>query len=206
MKIKTSKRFGAYLIDLLLLGLVLMVINFFIEESSLVSTLNIDLANLNEQYLKNEISVNEYFNNYSSIIYKLDYERANQVGINILIIIIYFVIIPVINKGKTFGLYIVGYRLSGVEKEVTINKLFIRNLIANGLLYSLGSLFAVYLLKDISYFICITILGIIQILLVIISIFMITYRKDKKGLQDILSKTEIIKRWQNERIYRTRIS
>jgi len=194
MKIKTSKRFGAYLIDLLLLGLVLMVINFFIEESSLVSTLNIDLANLNEQYLKNEISVNEYFNNYSSIIYKLDYERANQVGINILIIIIYFVIIPVINKGKTFGLYIVGYRLSGVEKEVTINKLFIRNLIANGLLYSLGSLFAVYLLKDISYFICITILGIIQILLVIISIFMITYRKDKKGLQDILSKTEIIKR------------
>jgi len=206
MKIKTSKRFGAYLIDLLLLGLVLMVINFFIEESSLVSTLNIDLANLNEQYLKNEISVNEYFNNYSSIIYKLDYERANQVGINILIIIIYFVIIPVINKGKTFGLYIVGYRLSGVEKEVTINKLFIRNLIANGLLYSLGSLFAVYLLKDISYFICITILGIIQILLVIISIFMITYRKDKKGLQDILSKTEIIKRWQNERICRTRIS
>ena len=194
MKIKTSKRFGAYLIDLLLLGLVLMVINFFIKQSDVIPTLNIDLANLNEQYLKNEISVNEYFNSYSSIIYRLDYERANQVGINILIILIYFVIIPVINKGKTFGLYIVGYKLSGVEKEVSINKLFIRNLISNGILYSLGSLFAVYLLKDTSYFICIIILGIIQILLVIISAFMITYRKDKKGLQDILSKTEIIKR------------
>lgn len=191
MNVKTIKRFGAYLIDLICVGLILMVINSFIPESKEIDNLNKQLSLLNENYLNGEVSTSTYLNDYASIVYKLDHIDVNKTGINILVIIIYFIIIPTINGGKTLGLYINGYKIKGEEKDASLFQLFVRNLIANGLLYTLVSFILVYILNAHSYFIVISILGIAQISLVIISCFMIICKEDKKGLQDIISKTMI---------------
>lgn len=191
MNVKTVKRFGSYLIDLMCVGLILMIINFFTPESSEIDNLNKQLSLLNENYLNGEVSTTTYLNDYASIVYKLDHVNVNKTGINILVIIIYFIIIPTINGGKTLGLYINGYKIKGEEKDASLFQLFVRNLIANGLLYTLVSFILIYILKAHSYFIVISILGIVQILLVIISCFMIICKEDKKGLQDIISKTII---------------
>jgi uncharacterized RDD family membrane protein YckC len=50
----------------------------------------------------------------------------------------------------------------------------------------------VYLLPSKTYFVIISITGFIQLTLVIISTFMVLYRKDKRGLHDLLGKTKVV--------------
>jgi glucose uptake protein GlcU len=67
-----------------------------------------------------------------------------------------------------------------------------RSMVVNGLLYLLFSLVAVFVFSDIIYFAIEIILGIIQTFLLITSVFMVIYRKDDKGLQDLLAKTRVV--------------
>jgi|GEM_PF-3488235 len=187
MKNKTYRRFSAFIIDIMVLGLFLMMIYYFVPENKKIKSINENIVTINEQFANNEIGKKDYLIKYSENIYQLDKDRSNYTAFNILIIIIYFVIVPIISKGKTLGLYILNLKIDG---KLTIKSMFIRNLIATGLLYSLLSLILVYIFKDLTYFILITIFGLIQFILLVISSIMII--RNSKGLQDILSKTKII--------------
>jgi len=189
MKAKTYKRFLAYLIDITILILILITLDYFLPKDNINQELNLSLSQLEEQLLKKEITYNEYVTEFSKINYLIDKNNVIYSALNILLVCIYFVIIPVITKGKTLGLHILKIKIKG---NLNINSLLLRNIFTNGILYMILNLILVYILKDKSYFIGITILGFIQILLVLISSFMIIYRKDKRGLQDIFSKTSII--------------
>lgn len=190
MKVNNFRRFNAFLIDLLIVLLFLMIIYYFVPENNLVNKINENIAQLNEQIMKHDIGYKDYIMNVSDNIYKLDYERIPYTAFNILIIILYFIVIPTITKGYTIGMYLLNLKLKG---KITINNLFLRNLITTGLLYLLTSFVAIYLFKGTTYFLVLTILGFIQILLVIISTFMVLYKQDGKGIQDIISGTGIIK-------------
>lgn len=193
MKSNTFRRFSAYLIDLMIIGLIFIIIYYFLPQNSEIQNLNHNLAFQNEQLLNHTIRYSEYFHSFSKITYQLDQMNILYSGLNILLISFYFIIIPLLNKGRTLGLYIVGLQIKSNKKSLNVFQLFIRNFVSNGLLYLMLSFLFVHFIKNETYFIAITILGIIQILLVIISIFMIIYRKDKRGLQDILSQTKITK-------------
>lgn len=193
MKANYFKRFSAYIIDIMLLGLFLLVINYFIPDNHNVSVLNQELNSINELALKNDISMGTYMTHFASIIHDLDRERIMMSIINAMLIIGYFVAVPYFKNGKTFGNYIVGIRIVREDKEyLSLNNLLIRNIVINGLGYLLISLTLIYIFPSLLYFIVVSILGFIQIILVIISAFMIIYRKDKRGLQDILSYTKVI--------------
>lgn len=191
MKAKTYKRFVAYLLDWMVVGAILMLLYYFIPESTKITELNHNLTNMNEQLLNHSITFGDYFQKFSNIQYLLDQERLLHTAISILVICIYFIIVPILTKGKTLGLYIMSLKIDS-EKNLSILMLFIRNFIVNGLCYLIISFLLAYILKNQAYFICITILGIIQIVLALITIFMVIYRKDKRGLQDIFSKSKII--------------
>lgn len=189
MKAKGYKRFGAFLIDLMVIGLFLTMIYYFVPENKQVIKIQHDVALINEQVINNEIGKKEYFMKFSESIYELDKVNVNSIAFNILILITYFILVPIITKGKTMGLYILGLKIDG---KLSIKTLFLRNLIASGLLYLLISFGLVYFVKDSTYFIAISILAFIQLLLVITSGFMIIYRRDLRGLQDIISNTNVV--------------
>jgi uncharacterized RDD family membrane protein YckC len=185
---KLFKRLFAYLIDMLILGLMFFILHNLLPTSTVVQVGNHNLAILEEQLLKEQITITEYLNQFISISYQVDKANIVHTGINILLIIIYFIIIPIITKGKTIGLYLMKLKIDG---KLSIFNLFIRNIITTGILYMIIYLILISFVDEKIYFYSITILGFIQFLLVIISTFMIIYRKDKKGLQDIFSNTEI---------------
>lgn len=179
------KRFIAYLIDLIIVIIVCSTINGIFQNKK-ISDYNHELNSYNEQMLNHKIEFGEYVSDYVRVSYKIDKEQKTCSCINIMIFILYFIIIPILTKGYTIGLKIMKLKLSG---KIGVRNLFRRNIITTGILYMILSILIIHIFNYKHYFILMSILSFIQFLLVIISIFMIIYRGDKKGLQDVLSNT-----------------
>ena len=195
MKISFKRRFLAYIIDLVFIISILMIIYYLIPKSNNYIKYNNELTILNDKYIANDITGYKYLKEYSLINSKLDKELIYESVINLFAIIIYFVVIPIFTDGQTFGKYIMKIKIKNKNnKKLTILSLLIRSVIINGLGYLTISLIILNIIDGYNYFIISTILGIIQVLTLIITIFMILYRKDKLGLEDIISKTVVVGR------------
>ena len=191
--VKYHKRLSAYIIDIMFLGMILLVVNYFIPESRNIHILNNELSMINEMFIKHNIGITTYFNRYALIIHDLDILKAIYAIINSFFIILYFVIYPYLKDGSTFGQRVLKIKVVNEQEEApSLNQLLWRNIIINGLGYMLISLALLYVVPSIAYFIIISILGFIQFMVVITSLFMVIYRKDKLGLQDIYSKTFVV--------------
>ena len=113
--------------------------------------------------------------------------------INAVMIFIYFIFIPYFFDGKTVGKKILKIKTVRNDKEcLSLKNLVIKNMIDTGLMYMLFSLMLIYILPGYSYFIFVIALSILQISLIVASICMIIKRKDKRGLNDILSGTKVV--------------
>lgn len=189
---KNIKRGISYLIDIMIVFLITALFNYVIPKKENNLNIQSQINDLNESIMKENINFSTYFNEYSHLIYELDKSNIVEYIVILIIIHIYFVFSPYLTGGKTLGMSL--FHLKIVEKstdKLSLIKLWIRNFIWNGIFYYLLLFICLVVLKDKIYFISTIILGIIQILLVIISIFMIIYRKDCRGLHDILSNTKI---------------
>lgn len=186
------KRAGAFILDAFIFSLVFGIFMMIIPENSNVTNLNGELSNLSESVLNKEISMGVYFNQYAGIVHSLDKELFLSNLFNFMLMIGYFVILPFYYNGQTLGKKILKLKVVKDGGQLTMNDLLIRNIIINGLLFSLIGFAVIFITGDIAYFTIISILGIIEFLLVIISVFMVLYRHDKKGLHDLLCKTSVI--------------
>ncbi len=194
MKANFKKRLGAYLLDSIILSIVLGICSSFIPASSNVINLHKQWDMEIDSYLNNEISTKEVINNYSMIAHDIDKEQVGLSIINGFFILIYFVIYPFFNDGQTLGKKVFKIKIKKDNGDLSMNDLIVRNFIVNGLLTLLVSLALIYILPSMSYFITISILNFIQFILVIVSAFMIIYRSDKKGIQDIITHTSVVER------------
>lgn len=186
------KRLMSYIIDIIIVFIFITLVNYFIKVDS--TKLN-DLKQLNDSIRGSLISLSEYFHKYADIIKSIDTINIFKTVINSIIIFGYFLIVPFINKGSTIGQHI--FKIKVVDElggDVTLIGLIRKNLIINGLAYTIITIIMLFFLPSFYYFIGISLLGLIQIIVVIISAFMVIYRRDKKGLQDIFSYTMIIEK------------
>ena len=187
-----KRRLVAYLFDMMVLMGILMLIYYFLPESHNITVLNQEFDHVNDLLFSNNISFGSYLTRVASIMQELDKERILYSLINAVYIIVYFVIIPFKTK-KTFGMYLMGLKYESKDGKFSVDDLLVRSMITCGLLYLLASLVLIYVLPSIAYFLTNIIFAIIQISLVVISFFMVLYRKDHRGLQDLWSRTIIIR-------------
>ena len=193
MKTITKKRICAYLIDMFILfvfiGIGAMLTNVTENEKAL----RLELSEMNEKAVMRETSITSYLFHLSEISQDIDREHVAVGFINLVFVFIYFVFIPYFMEGKTFGKALM--KIHVVDEsggEATIHSLVIRNVVLNGLLYLFLSLLFIYIVPGILYLLMISILGIIQLALVIFSVFMVLYRKDGVGLHERLSHTRVV--------------
>ena len=193
MKTITKKRICAYLIDMFILfvfiGIGAMLTNVTENEKAL----RLELSEMNEKAVMRETSITGYLFHLSEISQDIDREHVAVGFINLVFVFIYFVFIPYFMEGKTFGKALMKIRVVDESGgEATIHSLVIRNVVLNGLLYLFLSLLFIYIVPGILYLLMISILGIIQLALVIFSVFMVLYRKDGVGLHERLSHTRVV--------------
>lgn len=187
-----GKRLVAYILDAIIVSLIFSVLTMFIKESNNLINLNNQLNTISENFINKTITMKEYFNQYSSIEYLINKEMFLQNLFSLILMIGYFVILPYYYNGQTIGKKMMKIKIVKEDDKLTINDLALRSLLANGIAMTFIELALIFLIKDTPYFITISILSFIQFLLVITSIFMILYRKDKKALHDIVCKTLVV--------------
>ena len=190
MKVNLKKRVFCYILDLLIISLICYVLSLIIPKSTEYVAAQNDISILSENYLNHEISFMEYFNNYSILAKKVDQNNLLYVSFCFVFNAIYFIVVPLLLKGRTVGML-----LCKLSLKCKTNHLFqavlIRSIVAYGVLYYFLGLI-ILLIPGNLYFIMLTILAIIQILVVIVSAFMIKYRNDKRSLADIFSNSDIL--------------
>ncbi len=190
------RRFLAYFIDMIILGIVISfsLMLFSNKNSDNLITLNNEVREINEQLLEKEITSENYIYRYAELNYQIDKMEVIDNILNSLYIILLFVYVPFLLKGQTLGMKLIKIKIvkdNGLEAN--LNDFLIRSI----LIYSLGHLFitlaVIYILPSFIYFTISSSLLFLEFLLVFISVFMILYRHDRKGMHDILTRTKVIK-------------
>lgn len=190
---RKGRRILAYIFDIVIMFVFLHLIKNYIPKTLNIINLNLEMNSINELLFSKKISFITYINRYAIIIHDLDKENILLSIFNSIYIIIYFVIIPYFNKSRTLGKTLFNLKIEKCDKsKLTVDDLLLRSMVTTGLLYLLFTLVSVYVFNGLVYFAIVIILGIIQTLLLIISVFMVIYRKDDKGLQDLLARTKVV--------------
>ncbi len=195
-----KKRLPAYIIDILIVSIILYFISLLIPTSSNLNNLNNELLEINNNFIKGELGIRTYLNQYATIFYSMDKELFLTSLINVFICIIYFVVIPLYNNGQTIGKKKLGIKIvSKDDKDATANSLILRYLMIDGIGVSILSMCSLFIINGLNYLIITSILNFLQFLVVVISIFMVLYRHDFKSLPDLIAGTKVIevKKWKN---------
>lgn len=192
-KASLGKRILAYLIDIILVFIIVILLEALLPKNNNIEILNRELNDTTDQYFSKQINFSVYFNQTALIFKDLDEARIMYSVINAVLIFIYFIFIPYFFDGKTLGKKILGIKTVRNDGEyLSLKNLVVKNMIDTGLMYMLFSLMLIYILPGTSYFTFTLFLSIFQIGLMIASFVMIIRRKDKRGLNDILSGTKVI--------------
>ena len=192
MNSKWTKRLIAYLFDFFLLFFLLIIVGLLFPNNDMIN-LQKEMTTIEQNYLFNVIDQARYYELSFNVMAEMFRESMLTLLLNIMFIIIYFIFIPFINSKQTLGMKIMNIKIaSNNGKPITLSDLVLRNVITNGLGYLLLSLGIYYILPSNTFIITVSILGIIQLLLVIISSFMIIYKHDRRGIQDLISNTKVI--------------
>ena len=195
MNASLSRRFFSYLIDMLILGLFIgLTLKLFHSNSETIKSLEIYINDLNNLFLEGKISLGEYIKGYSS--YAQDLDRIDLIPsvINFIYITVFFIYIPFFMKGQTIGQKFLEIKVVKENgRKASLFDFFFKAIIFYSLGYLVITIPLTYLLPSLSYFLVSFILTFLEIFLVIISGFMILYRHDQKGLQDLLTKTKVVK-------------
>ncbi len=190
-KASLLRRILAFLIDFALITIIVVAISSLLPKNNNIDVLNREF-NDTVSNMEN-VSFSVSFNQMALIYKDLDQARIMYSVINAVMIFIYFIFIPYFFDGKTVGKKILKIKTVRNDKEcLSLKNLVIKNMIDTGLMYMLFSLMLIYILPGYSYFIFVIALSILQISLIVASICMIIKRKDKRGLNDILSGTKVI--------------
>lgn len=193
MPAQFNKRFFAYIIDIFIVLVIANLITMFIPISEKTQDYYKELQTTQKKMYDKEIDVKEY----TDIVLEDNYNISKGTVLisltSIIIYILYFVVYQVYNNGQTVGKKLMKIKVRSITDEsLSINTMLFRALIIYGIAANIINLILILLLKKELYLSISNTISIIQSLIVIISVFMILFSKQKRGIHDIITKTEVV--------------
>ena len=193
MPAQFNKRFFAYIIDIFIVLVIANLITMFIPISEKTQDYYKELQTTQKKMYDKEIDVKEY----TDIVLEDNYNISKGTVLisltSIIIYILYFVVYQVYNNGQTVGKKLMKIKVKSITDEsLSINTMLFRALIIYGIAANIINLILILLLKKELYLSISNTISIIQSLIVIISVFMILFSKQKRGIHAIITKTEVV--------------
>lgn len=186
------ERLGAYFIDMLILSFLLGVVGFSLPDNT--EDINEKIMILDEKLINDEITPQVYLKEYSTLLYEIQDNSKLVNGISLALTIAYYVVFQTLYNGQTLGKKLFKIKVVNKDNESpSILQILIRSLFTMSIVSSLfGILFLFILSKKIYMISFLSIVG-FETIFMIVSIMFILYRKDKKGLHDMMAKTMVVK-------------
>lgn len=186
-------RLIAYILDMLIISFVLSFILMIVPQSENYNAYLKEYEQLQTDYMEEKIDAEEYMNRSVEVVYDLDYSNVMSMIIEIVIIILYFVVFQCYNKGQTFGKKLMHIRVvSNDDRKLNFNNYIYRSIIIHSLLINMLIIAMVlFMNKQVYYYTSFGLQG-LQMTLIVVSLFMVLFRKDGRGIQDIVGNTKVI--------------
>jgi len=199
MKKVTGKRFGAFIIDMI----VVLSISSLFSSLELINPKINEYNEIYEQYsevyeeytevlLENEKNVNvkEIQTKINDLSYEVTKSSVYVSLINIIVLILYFAVFQYFNKGQTIGKAILKIKvLDEKNNKPKFWQILVRSLIINSIFISTLTLIFLIIASKSLYINLVMVLQYIDIALVYGSIGFMLFRNDGKGLHDLVAGT-----------------
>ena len=185
-------RIVAYIFDMTIIMIITTMLTFWIPVSDNYKNIMEEKKEQQNLLQDGEITYNQYFDNSLKLSYRADKERIIDSIVVIVVTIGYFATFAYYKGGQTIGKRIVKTKIVMNDMaDVNHNTMFIRAILFNGVGVSLISIILLLFISEGQYYF-IYLLSFIHSLFVLISLFMVLFRKDKRVLHDIICGTKVI--------------
>ena len=193
MQPTSYKRIGAYLLDIIIVSLVSTLLTLNVINSKQYKDMSEKYTNLIREYSEKGIEESEFKKQSYDLVYDMNKQTVVVTVVTIVLTTVYFVVVPFFMNGQTLGKKLMKLQvISNNKKKITMNNFLLRALFMNSILMNiLGVLFVLFMPKKI-YFTANDILTYIFGAFYIVSISMILFREDRRGLHDIIANTRVI--------------
>ena len=193
MKANSYKRVLAYLVDIMIISFVSLLLTYFVPTSENYNKLNKEFENLTIDYRNQEVTMEEYLEKGTDINYQLNKEGVPQTIVSTVLSIIYFVVLTYFMNGETLGKKLMKIKItSNNDKKLTMNNYLIRALVIDSVLMNIITIITILLFSKDIYLTSYNIISYVFSFVYIVSLAMILFSKNGRGLQDILANTKVI--------------
>ncbi len=193
MKPVSYKRIIAYLLDVIFVTFVGTLLTMFIPMSDKYETASQELMTAVSDYQNKKISDDVYLEKVADVNYTLNRESVAVSIVSIVLSTVYFVVVAYYMNGQTFGKRIMKIKIvSKSDKKLKMNNYLIRSLIIDSLLMNTITVVLILFLTKGAYIKVTDILSSVFGVIYIITFAMMLFRKDGRGLHDMLAGTVVI--------------
>lgn len=184
------KRVCAYIIDIILLNAIISLITI---NMNINNKYNEEIVELTNKYTNKEIVYDDMLKEYNKLVYNSQKDNYIYYIVELIITVGYFIVFQTLNKGQTIGKKLLRIKIvNNDNSDINIKGIILRSLFIYNILSLSTICFTIKLLSMHAYNSTYTIVTTCETLFTIITFIFIMYKKEKRGLHDIIANTKVI--------------
>lgn len=196
MKIK-YKRLVAYIIDFFIISIFMSLVSSSGILSKSLYQYNDAVKRLDSMYTEvlefEEVNLEEKLDEMKSIIYDVNDFGSLYFSIEVIVMLLYYVIFQYFNKGQTIGKKLLKIRVvSKDDSELSLGNLLLRSIILYGIIFTILNMIMIQITSINVFYNIYTVLGLLNILITYGTYFMVLFRKDERGIHDIIASSKVV--------------
>lgn len=187
------QRLVAFFIDVILISVLASLLTTPFVDTEKTTQLEEKVVEILEQYRNEEITSEEYMNQYFNTYYQMVRLSGITTVVTLLLNVCYFVVYQTYTKGQTFGKKLMKIRVVSDQGELSYNQMIFRSFLANSILVDL--ILFVFLLfgKKNIYFYVVLIFEGLQYLMMLMSVLMVSNSKNGRAIHDKIAHTRVLR-------------
>lgn len=187
------QRLFAFIFDMLLVSLIasFVVTPFF--NSDKIHELEKREQELIMNIQSNDFNKSSFILEYSDFYYQYSRSMGIVSIVSILFKVLYFIVYQIYNNGQTVGKKIMRIKIVSDSGELLMNQILLRSMINNFIFVDLAIFIFMLFSPKKFYMSLISVVYFAHYLLLLISVFMLIYRKDGRTIADKIVHTKVIR-------------